>query len=143
MTILNAKLPGAALKHERRVFLRAFHRPVLIATIVAGLLSLASCGSASGDSTNGDAANESITTHIVEIKQFKFVPETLTVKKGDLIIWKNLDVVPHTATATEKPWDSGNLNHGDAWSLVVGEVGKTNYICTFHPVMKGTVVVTE
>ncbi len=162
MTILNSKLPGAALKQERRVHPRAFHRFVLIAAIAAGSLAQASCGSASDDSANGDvdaavpvamqanvgqiasaAANETITTHIVEIRQFKFVPEILTVKEGDHIIWKNLDVVPHTATANDKSWDSGNLNRTDGWLMIVEEIGESSYICAYHPAMKGKIIVSE
>jgi len=139
-----------------------FTRPALIAVILAGSLSLASCGSASDDSANGDvdaavpvvmqagmqqiagaAANDSITTHIVEIRQFKFVPEVLTAKKGDHIIWKNLDVVPHTATANDKSWNSGNLNRTDGWLMITEKVGESSYICAYHPAMTGKIVVTE
>lgn len=162
MTNLDSKHHGVALKHERRVSARAFHRPALIAVILAGSLTLASCGSASSDSENGDvravapvteqanmqqiasaAASESITTHIVEIKQFKFVPEILTAKKGDHIIWKNLDVVPHTATANDKSWGSGNLNRTDGWLMIAEEVGEHSYICAYHPAMKGKVIIKE
>ena len=52
------------------------------------------------------------TRHRVEIQQFRFVPEAIEVKPGDTIVWVNLDIVPHTVTATDTDtsWDSGNLD---------------------------------
>lgn len=78
-------------------------------------------------------------THVVEIRQFKFFPATLEVKPGDVIIWRNLDIAPHTATA--KNWDSGNLGKDQSWSLKVTSKGTIEYICAYHPAMKGKIVV--
>jgi plastocyanin len=39
----------------------------------------------------------------VEIREFKFEPETLTVHEGDTVVWKNDEIVPHTATAVSTP----------------------------------------
>ncbi|QKG72114.1 cupredoxin domain-containing protein [Erythrobacter mangrovi] len=77
--------------------------------------------------------------HVVEIHHFKFSPATVEAKPGDTITWKNLDAAPHTATA--KQWDSAKLNHSQSWSLKVTDKGTFEYICTYHPAMKGKVVV--
>lgn len=79
-------------------------------------------------------------THVVEIRQFKFYPATLTVKAGDTVIFKNLDIAPHTATA--KSWDSGNLGRNDSWSFKATAKGSFAYICAYHPAMKGTIIVS-
>ena len=82
---------------------------------------------------------ESARTHMVEIRQFKFFPATLEVKAGDTIIWRNLDAAPHTATAEN--WDSGRLNRNQTWTLKVANRGTFRYICTYHPGMKGQIIV--
>jgi heme/copper-type cytochrome/quinol oxidase subunit 2 len=60
---------------------------------------------------------------------------------GDTVTFVNKDAAPHTATAEDKSWDSGNLNQGDSWTLKVEKVGTFKYICTYHPTMKGTLIV--
>lgn len=77
-------------------------------------------------------------THIVEIRDFKFEPDFLEVKAGDVVIWRNLDIAPHTATQTGGDgWDSGLLRRGEEWSMTVENVGEIDYLCTYHPSMKG------
>lgn len=79
-------------------------------------------------------------THTVLITGFKFVPEHLEVAAGDTVIWKNQDIVPHTATAT-KVFDSKGLDKGQSWSYIANQKGNHPYICTYHPTMKGLLVV--
>ena len=79
-------------------------------------------------------------THTVKIEGMQFVPATLTVKKGDRIVWQNKDVVPHTATA-KGSFDSGSIAPDKSWSHAMAKAGSYDYVCTFHPGMKATVVV--
>lgn len=79
-------------------------------------------------------------THTVLIKGFQFVPENLEVAAGDTVIWKNEDIVPHTATA-EKAFDSKSIEKGQSWKFVAKPKGSHAYICTYHPTMKGTLVI--
>jgi len=79
--------------------------------------------------------------YTVEITGFKFVPETLTIKLGDTVRWVNVDAAPHTATAEDKSWDSGRLNRQQSWVLTADKRGQFKYICRFHPIMKGTIIV--
>jgi plastocyanin len=79
-------------------------------------------------------------THTVTIEGMKFVPASLTVKKGDRVVWKNKDVVPHTATA-KRGFDSRSIAAGKSWSHVARKPGRHDYVCTFHPGMKATLVV--
>jgi plastocyanin len=79
-------------------------------------------------------------TWAVLIEGFKFVPEKLEVAAGDTVVWKNEDIVPHTATA-KKIFDSKNLDKGQSWSYVVKQKGTFAYICTYHPTMKAELTV--
>ena len=79
-------------------------------------------------------------THTVKIEGMKFVPATLTVKRGDKVVWQNDDMVPHTATA-KGTFDSGNIAMGKSWSHAMKKAGRFDYVCTFHPGMKAVVVV--
>jgi plastocyanin len=79
-------------------------------------------------------------THEVKIEGMQFTPATLTVKKGDKVVWRNADLVPHTATATGS-FDSKTVAPGKSWTYVAGKAGSFGYVCSLHPTMKGTLVV--
>ena len=79
-------------------------------------------------------------THTVAMDGTRFVPETITVKQGDRVVWVNKDPFPHTATA-ERVFDSGSVAAGKSWSHVARKPGEFAYVCTFHPGMKGTLIV--
>jgi len=70
-----------------------------------------------------------------------YVPAELAVSPGDTVMWANRDIVPHTVTAEHRRFDSGFLSPSAEWSLVVRESGRISYACTFHPTMKGALVV--
>ena len=75
----------------------------------------------------------------VSIANIQFSPATLEIKKGDVVEWKNNDLVPHTATSSS--FDSGSLASGQSWRHTFPEPGTFPYVCTFHTNMKGVVVV--
>ena len=72
---------------------------------------------------------------VIEIRGFEFVPETPAVKPGDVIVWINRDIVPHTTTAKDGSWDSGLIKTGDEWQMVVEDDTSQTYYCRFHPSM--------
>ena len=116
---------------------------VLLATLAliaaAGFPSLASASRSAGP---GSAPQKMVT---VTIRSFKFEPATVTVNVGDIVEWKNDDIVPHTATAdgeAQKPaFDSGTIQTGATWRYVARNKGTYNYTCTLHPNMKGELIV--
>jgi plastocyanin len=71
----------------------------------------------------------------------KFVPETLTVRRGDTVRWVNQDFFPHTATAQDGSFDSRDIGIDRTWVYVATQDGTFAYICTLHPGMKGTLIV--
>ena len=81
-------------------------------------------------------------THVVEIRQMKFEPAEVKVKKGDRVIWLNKDITDHDVTEQAKhAWASSALKTGQSWSLVVTE--SVDYFCNLHQVMKGKITVEE
>ena len=80
-------------------------------------------------------------THTVALRGMKNVPATLAVRAGDTVVWKNEDVVPHTATDRGKAFDSGNIEPGGSWSYVAGRKGTFSYYCAYHPNTRGRLVV--
>jgi len=84
------------------------------------------------------------TTVSVELKNFAFTPNTLTVKTGTKITWTNNDSVSHTVTVDSGTGpDSATLKHGDTYTYTFKEIGTFNYHCKIHTSMKGSVTVTE
>ena len=89
----------------------------------------------------GMSAFAASTTHTVVIAGMKFVPETLMVKAGDTVVWVNKDFFPHTATAQDRSFDSGDIATNNSWKYVATKTGTFSYICTLHPTMKATLIV--
>lgn len=78
--------------------------------------------------------------HHVAIRAMQFVPANLEVVVGDIVVWTNEDIVPHTATAAGV-FDSQQLSSKQQWRYVVANTGDVAYTCTFHPTMQGTIIV--
>jgi plastocyanin len=77
-------------------------------------------------------------SHQVIIEGMKFVPERVEVAVGDSITWVNRDPVPHTVTNTAKKLESGTIEPNGKWRYVVRRKGDVDYVCRFHPGMRGT-----
>ncbi len=69
-----------------------------------------------------------------------YAPPTLTVKRGTIVSFVNRDPFPHTVTSAGH-FDSKEIAAGKTWKFKAKEAGRFDYICTFHPNMKGTLVV--
>ena len=120
-----------------------------LATLVlsAALELIAATGfqshASAGQLANSGSAPPKVVTVVID--EFKFEPAAVTVHAGDAVEWKNDDIVPHTATAdgeAQKPaFDSGTIDTGAAWRYVARKKGTYNYTCTFHPNMKGKLIV--
>jgi len=78
--------------------------------------------------------------HAVAMRGFQYVPATLNVAVGDTVAWTNEDVVPHTATAADRAWDTGSLEAKGSGRVVIARAGTHRYGCAFHPGMKAEVV---
>jgi plastocyanin len=58
-----------------------------------------------------------------------------------VIEWRNADPVPHTATS-HGAFDSGAIPPGKTWQFTASAKGRFDYVCSFHPTMKGTLIVS-
>ena len=81
--------------------------------------------------------------HKVSIKDLKYNPRELKVKKGDTVVWTNSDERDHTVTADDGSFKSLNLGDGDHFTQKFDKAGKYKYHCEYHPRMKATVVVED
>lgn len=91
----------------------------------------------SAPAPSGDAAR----SEKVEIVDFAYDPDPVTIEEGGKVIWQNEDSAPHTATADDGSFDTGTLDEGKRGSETFKEAGTYSYICTIHPDMTGTVEV--
>ena len=78
----------------------------------------------------------------VGIVNFKFTPATVTIKVGGTIDWTNHDDIGHTVTFAGQGINSKVLQRNDRFSHTFDTPGTYTYICSIHPFMHGTVVVT-
>ena len=81
-----------------------------------------------------------------------FDPPSLTVERGSVLVWTNIDEVAHTITSgTVEDTDFGSLfdsrsvgtNATFTLNTAKLEPGEYHYFCSFHPHMKGTFIVSE
>lgn len=79
------------------------------------------------------------TVHDVRIEGFEFRPNIIRVRPGDRIRWTNADLAPHTATAVNAEWDTGELARGESIETHVTADMETEFYCVFHPHMKGQI----
>jgi plastocyanin len=75
------------------------------------------------------------------IEGFAFHPPTLEVATGTTVTWTNDDPAPHTVSAREGAFGSGQLEPGDTFDATIDQPGTFEYLCQIHPQMTGTVVV--
>ena len=83
---------------------------------------------------NGNPTNETVR---VSIENFSFQSSALTISPGTTVIWTNNDSVGHTVTSST--FDSGIIPPGGTYTRTFTQTGNTNYHCTPHPHMTGTI----
>jgi plastocyanin len=79
--------------------------------------------------------------HTIVIENMRFDPPQLTVRPGERVTWVNKDLFPHTATATAKAFDSGEIPPNASWTFVPRTKGELPYTCKLHPTMNGALSV--
>lgn len=79
--------------------------------------------------------------HRVDMRAVRFQPGALDVAPGDRVAWTNHDAVPHTVTAADASWDSGEVAPGETFTWVVKGTGTIPYVCRYHATMKGRLTV--
>lgn len=89
-----------------------------------------------------DEADE-VQTETVEIEDFAFSPDELTIQVGDSVTFTNKDDVAHTASGDNSEFNTGTLAAGASETITFTTAGTFNYFCAFHPSMTGTITVEE
>jgi plastocyanin len=106
---------------------------VLVALAVAALAILATGGPAGAKGTAS-----------VDIVDFGFVQNSITIAPGTTVTWTNTGQAPHTVTADSGAWTSDTLQNGDTFSWTFDKPGTYTYHCAVHPAkMTGTIVVAD
>jgi plastocyanin len=113
------------------VWIASFTAAVIIAIV------LLVTGSPAGAATDQpSAANVA-----VNIDNFVFGPQTITVPVGATVTWTNKDDIPHTSVSTEGVFKSKVLDTDEKFSYTFTKAGTYPYYCTIHPKMTGKIVV--
>lgn len=79
----------------------------------------------------------------VVMKNYKFKPETTTIKAGTAITFVNHDEVAHSAVADDGSFSTDLLEFGEKEEVTFDTPGTYTYHCEPHPNMTGTIVVEE
>jgi plastocyanin len=110
---------------------------VIGSRLLIAALSLAILG---GMGSSIAAAAETDATKVV-IKDFMFMPMSLTVKAGSTVTWVNMDDEPHTVVSNTQLFRSGALDTKETFSFKFTEPGTYHFTCSIHPRMVGAIVV--
>lgn len=124
-------------------------RPLLplltLAVLAVGIAASAGAGLRTGPRGEDVRATPvAAAGHAVQIVNFAFAPQSLTVAQGDSITWTNQDEAPHTVTTTSGPRQisSPMLSKGQSFTFTFTVAGTYSYYCAVHPDMRAQVVVT-
>lgn len=80
----------------------------------------------------------------VSIQNFSFNPGNLQVKSGATVTWTNNDQVAHTVTFNSSSMKSSSiLTPGQSFQTTFTSAGTFTYHCSIHPMMQGSVVVSN
>jgi plastocyanin len=104
--------------------LRSLGRPV----VAAALLALLGVTSVRAQQVN------------INIDNFTFAPQELTLKVGDSVTWTNHDDIPHTIVSAGK-FRSKTLDSDGTFSFTFTAAGDYKYFCSLHPHMTGMIKV--
>ncbi|MGI8562911.1 MAG: cupredoxin domain-containing protein [Candidatus Dormibacter sp.] len=72
-----------------------------------------------------------------------FKPASTNIKVGETVVWINHSGNIHNVTFDDKSLgNSSTMSANESFSKKFDKPGTYHYVCTFHPGMEGTIVVT-
>ena len=77
----------------------------------------------------------------IVIKNFMFMPNSLTVKAGSTATWVNSDDEPHSVVSDTGLLRSGAVDTNETFSFKFDKPGTYPYHCALHPRMVATIIV--
>jgi plastocyanin len=87
---------------------------------------------------SGDVSGDTVT---VRINGMRFEPANINIKPGTTVTWVHSSPMPHTVTGTGGKLRSSTLNNGQSFTHTFDDAGRFDYVCEYHPSMRGTVTV--
>lgn len=101
-------------------------------------------GHGGDDLDEDDIAAQTALAQPVGAREIRFadervVPNTITVRVGETVTFVNADDDEHTATGLG--FDTGVMLPGDSVAITFDQPGSFDFVCQFHPDMRGTVIV--
>ncbi len=103
-------------------------------------LVLGGCGGGSDDVDSADPAAGVDGPNVV-LRDIAFKPGTIKVQAGATVTWIFDDRgIPHNVVADDKSFESETMDDG-RFTHTFEKAGDYPYVCTLHPIMKGTVQV--
>ena len=123
------------------------------------LASIAACGSSTSYSSNPPpppppAPPPAPNTVVVTVTNFQFTPDTVRIASGIPVRWINEGSLPHSVVSDSSgQFNSGTLSTGgvdqygmpfagSTYDRTFASAGTFPYHCSFHPQMKGVVIVS-
>jgi plastocyanin len=84
----------------------------------------------------------------VEVVDSAFEPEEVEISAGTTVVWTQTGSLPHTVTADDGTFDSGDMSSGDTFEYTFEEPGTYPYYCAYHggeggEGMSGVITVTQ
>jgi plastocyanin len=129
---------------------------IILPILLIAVILLSGCTSSYVDSnaapptSPGDNGPPLPPEHVVNIKDFAFSPQTITIKKGSSVTWVNQDSTSHIVASNPHPAHtdlpglvSSQLSQGQTYTFTFTKTGTFGYHCHLHPTMTGTVIVEE
>ena len=123
--------------------------------LAAVALATAGCGTGSdlpaSSGTNAttqqaNAGTPSGKTVSVVMKSLDFSPLGVKAHVGDTVTWLNEDQAPHNVTYVSGPRfrsSQRRMRIGERFSITLNTAGTIHYVCTLHPWMQATIVVSR
>jgi plastocyanin len=102
------------------------------------LVSLLCAATSSVHADNGPRP-EPAETKTVQISNFQFQPQELTVTAGTTVAWLNRDQTIHNVVSKDGKVASPGLDTDDRYTVVFEHEGDYPYFCALHPQMTGVV----
>ena len=95
---------------------------------ISGFSVLALAGEMKDTGSSGAGQNK------IEIKDFAFNPQTITVKSGEKITWINRDEEPHTVVSVGKKFQEiVRARHGSKFTIIAGAPGTYELLLLSSP----------
>ena len=118
---------------------------LLAGGLAAAVLLLAACsgGAATTTTTGGSTTTAAAGSRFdVTMETFAFTPEVLTVPVGATVTWTNHHGSRHNVVADDGTFSSPLFGQDETFSFTFTAPGEYHYVCSIHPGMEGTIVVT-